>query len=170
VGDKPNYRVAFEDVPMITVKPVDPTNTAPFQARIIHGWETGNMHAVRAPGYHTKPHSHDSEQFNYIVDGEIWFFVEEHGYRCKAGDVMRIPRNKVHWAWNRGPGNATVIETHSPPLTAYTQNLEKIVSLLGPDEDPSQRTINTNVFPPFDQDAVDRIEARALAEESEAAG
>jgi quercetin dioxygenase-like cupin family protein len=169
VGEKPKYRVAFEDVPVITVKPVDPKNTAPFQARIIHGWETGIMHAVRAPGYHTEPHSHDSEQFNYIVEGEIWFFVEEHGYRCKAGDVMRIPRNKVHWAWNRGPAQATVIETHSPPITANNQNLEKIVSLLGPDEDASKRITHTNVFPPFDQKAVDGIEERALTEEMDAA-
>jgi len=169
VAEKPNYRVAFEDVPVITVKPVDPNNKAPFQARIIHGWETGIMHAVRAPGYHTEPHSHDAEQINYIVDGEIWFFVEENGYRCKAGDVMRIPRNKVHWAWNRGPGEATVIETHSPPITANNQNNEKIVSLLGPDEDPAERYTPTNVFPPFDHAAVRRVEERAFAEEVEAA-
>jgi quercetin dioxygenase-like cupin family protein len=169
VGENPKYRVALADVPVITVKPSNPRNTAPFEARIIHGWETGFMHAVRAPGYHTEPHAHPSEQFNYIVEGEIWFFVEEHGYRCKAGDVMRIPRDKVHWAWNRGPGSATVIETHSPPITANNQNLEKIVSLLGPDEDPSRRTVTTNVFPQFDQDAVDRIEERALAEETEQA-
>ena len=167
MGDKPNYRVAFEDVPVITVKPVDPNNTAPFQARIIHGWETGIMHAVRAPNYHTEPHSHDSEQFNYIVDGEIWFFVEDRGYRCKAGDVMRIPRNKIHWAWNRGSGQATVIETHSPPITANNQNNEKIVVLLGPDEDASKRITHTNVFPPFDHEAVKAIEDRAISEEME---
>jgi quercetin dioxygenase-like cupin family protein len=59
------------------------------------------MMADRGAGYHTKPHVHDCEQWNYIISGEIWFFVEEHGYRCRKGDVMRIPRNRPHWAYNR---------------------------------------------------------------------
>ena len=62
------------------------------------------------PGYHTRPHMHDCEQMNYIVSGEMYFFVDGRGYRCRQGDVMRIPRNKVHWAWNRGKDTAVIFE------------------------------------------------------------
>jgi quercetin dioxygenase-like cupin family protein len=44
------------------------------------------MVATRPPGYHTKPHMHVSEQINHVLEGEIWFFVEDKGYLCKKGD------------------------------------------------------------------------------------
>jgi len=78
------------------------------------GNECSLSSVTRAPGYHTLPHQHDSEQINYISDGEIWFFVEERAFRCRKGDFQRVPRNLVHWAWNRSDRPATVIETHSP--------------------------------------------------------
>jgi quercetin dioxygenase-like cupin family protein len=170
MSEKPNYRVAFADVPEIVVKPheTNAENTAEFRARIVHGAETGVMLANRGPGYHTTPHMHDAEQFNYILSGEIWFFVEKNGYRCKAGDLMRIPKNRVHWAWNRGPGHAVVLETHAPPITANNQHNELIVSVLGPDEDRSKTTL-TNVFPDFDQAEMKEIERRAIAAEMESA-
>ena len=79
---------------------------------------TSLVFAERAPGYHTSPHKHDCEQMNYIVSGEIYFFVDGRSYRCIVSDVMRIPRNKVHWAWNRGTETAVVFESHSPPQCA----------------------------------------------------
>jgi gentisate 1,2-dioxygenase len=60
--------------------------------------------AREKPGYHSGPHYHDSEQINDVIEGEFWFYVEDQGYRCVKGDAMRTPRNKVHWAWNRGDG------------------------------------------------------------------
>ncbi len=56
-----------------------------------YGNECSLMWATRAPGYHTTPHAHEAEQINYVLEGEIWFFVEEHGFLCKAGDFQRIP-------------------------------------------------------------------------------
>src|SRR5215510_12084348 len=44
-----------------------------------YGNECSLMIASRAPGYHTTPHVHESEQLNYIQEGEIWFFVEDKG-------------------------------------------------------------------------------------------
>ena len=52
-----------------------------------YGNECSLMIASRAPGYHTTPHIHESEQLNYIQEGEIWFFVEEQGF-CVT---MRAP-------------------------------------------------------------------------------
>ena len=36
-----------------------------------YGNECSLMIASRAPGYHTTPHIHESEQLNYIQEGEI---------------------------------------------------------------------------------------------------
>ena len=56
-----------------------------------YGNECSLMIATRRPGYHTKPHQHESEQINYVLEGEIWFFVKDKGYLCKKGDFHRIP-------------------------------------------------------------------------------
>ena len=55
-----------------------------------YGNECSLMIASRAPGYHTTPHIHESEQLNYIQEGEIWFFVEESRFSLQEG---RLPEN-----------------------------------------------------------------------------
>jgi uncharacterized cupin superfamily protein len=102
---------------------------------------------------------------NYIVSGEIFFFVDGRGYRCKAGDVMRIPRNKVHWAWNRGTEKAVVFESHSPPLTGTIHGRGDAVALHGPDDDDSKIQHMANIMVKIDQAEIDAIEARGIAEE-----
>ena len=62
--------------------------------------------------------AHEAEQINYVLEGEIWFFVEERGFLCKAGDFHRIPSHKIHWAWNRSSADAVVVEAHAPALVA----------------------------------------------------
>lgn len=79
----------------------------------VFGAECSLMHAVRAPGYHTTPHAHAAEQINHVLQGEIWFFVENQGFHCKAGDFHRVPSNKIHWAWNRSDADAIIVEAHS---------------------------------------------------------
>ncbi|MFH1560192.1 MAG: cupin domain-containing protein [Chloroflexota bacterium] len=83
------------------------------------GGASGNECSIsvvtRVPGYQTRPHRHDAEQINYIPDGEIWFYVEDKAYQCRPGDFQRVPRNAIHWAWNRSDKPATVIQTKSPP-------------------------------------------------------
>jgi hypothetical protein len=79
---------------------------------------------------------------------------------------MRIPRNRSHWAWNRGPGEATVFECHSPGLVADDPEDKRIVWLLGDDEQKGINHVARNHFIEFDQAIVDEIEARAIAEES----
>ena len=81
-----------------------------------YGNECSLMIATRRPGYHTKPHQHESEQINYVLEGEIWFFVKDKGFLCKKGDFHRIPANTVHWAFNRSDQDATVAEAHPPGL------------------------------------------------------
>jgi quercetin dioxygenase-like cupin family protein len=116
-----------------------------------YGNECSLMIATRAPGYHTKPHQHESEQINYVLDGEIWFFVEDKGFHCKKGDFQRIPANTVHWAWNRSDGEATVAEAHAPALIGGRAG-EYAVGLFDDGEAPQVRGPGVNQFVPFDQE------------------
>ena len=130
------------------------------------GTENSIMFAERGPGYHTRPHRHQAEQMNYIVSGEIWFFVEGNGYRCKPGDFMRVPKGRVHWAYNRGTENCVIIESHCPPLIGNDAEARKTAEpLLGPDEDVTKVNYIVNEVVPMDPKTVADIEARALAEE-----
>ena len=69
---------------------------------------------TRQPGYRSRPHSHSSEQVNYCLEGEVWLFVEDKGYKLGPGDFLRVPANAVHWLWNRSGNPNTLFEVHSP--------------------------------------------------------
>ena len=112
------------------------------------------MIATRRPGYHTKPHQHESEQINYVMDGEIWFFVKDHGYLCKKGDFHRIPANTVHWAFNRSDKDATVAEAHAPGLIGGRAG-DAAVALYDDGETPQVRGPGINQFVPFDQEGAE---------------
>src|SRR5215475_9674505 len=124
-GENPNperkekrmsLQVKREDVPEKNVVLKTGEGEGSMIIRQAYGNESSLLVALRPPGYHTRPHMHASEQINHVLEGEIWFFVEDKGYHCKAGDFHRIPANRVHWAWNRSHGITTVVESHSPPL------------------------------------------------------
>jgi mannose-6-phosphate isomerase-like protein (cupin superfamily) len=133
MSEKPIYRMSLEnEVPMGRVNP--PGTPVGLDLRMIYGTDMSLMFASRDPGYHTKPHMHDAEQLNYIVEGELWIFVEEHGYRCVKGDIMRIPRNKIHWAWNRGNSKCVMLEAHNPPLIGDERLRRVATPMLDSDE------------------------------------
>jgi quercetin dioxygenase-like cupin family protein len=118
------------------------------------------------PGYHTRPHYHDCEQINYVIEGEIWVFVADEGFHCKQGDYIRIPRGRIHWAWNNFDKTALVIEAHSPPLIAGKPG-STAVGLFDDDEDPNPPVIAENLYDKeFDHVEPER---RALAKEKEEA-
>lgn len=71
-----------------------------------------------APGYHPYPHVHQSEQINYVAEGEILFFVEERAYHLRAGDFIRVPQGVLHWMWNRSDSPCALYESNCPPLVA----------------------------------------------------
>ena len=120
-----------------------------------YGNECSLMIASRAPGYHTMPHVHRSEQINYVQEGEIWFFVEEQGFHCKQGDFQRIPANKVHWAWNRSDRDTVVVEAHAPGLVGE-KAANGAVALFDINESPALRNPGVNQFVPYDSAAVER--------------
>ncbi|HEX9444379.1 MAG TPA: cupin domain-containing protein [Candidatus Binatia bacterium] len=119
-----------------------------------YGNECSLMVATRGPGYHTRPHRHESEQINYVLEGEIWFFVEEEGYRCKQGDFQRVPANKIHWAWNRSDKPAVVAEAHAPGLVGERAG-EGAVALFDEGEEPALRSPGANRYVPYDSDRVE---------------
>ena len=119
-----------------------------------HGNECSLMIATRKPGYHTKPHEHESEQINYILDGEIWFFVKDRGFLCKKGDFHRIPANTVHWAFNRSDKDCTVAEAHAPALIGGRAG-DNSNALFDEGETAQVRGPGLNKFVPFDQDAAE---------------
>jgi quercetin dioxygenase-like cupin family protein len=126
------------------------SGTGSMVVKKAYGNECSLMIATRAPGYHTKPHMHESEQLNYVMEGEIWFFVEDKGYQCKKGDFQRIPANKIHWAWNRSDDDAMVAEAHAPGLIGGRAG-DYAVGLFDEGEAPQVRGPGVNQFVPFDQ-------------------
>ena len=123
--------------------------------RKVYGNNCDLMVAVRAPGYKTKPHFHESDQINHILDGEIWYFVEDEGFLCKKGDFVRIPGNKIQWEWNCSDSDVVVIETHSPPMIGG-QSIEGAVALFREGETPEIQGPGENKFVSYDTDTVER--------------
>ena len=109
----------------------------------VYGNKVSVETAVRSPGYHTTPHVHEAEQINYILEGEIWFFVEDEGFLCKKGDFSRIPAGAIHWAWNRGDTDSVIIESHAPSQIGENAGA-KAVGLYGAGEEPNVEKISTN--------------------------
>lgn len=87
-----------------------------MSTKVVHGDECSIVIAKREAGYHSQPHYHESEQLNYVLDGEMWVFVEEEGFIAHAGDFFRVPARAVHWAFNASADPVTTFQVHAPPL------------------------------------------------------
>ncbi len=130
-----------------------------------HGTDMSFMLARRLPGYHSTPHTHDSEQFNYVLEGEIWMFIGEDGFKCVKGDIFRVPRNLSHWARVEGPGDCLLLTAHTPPLIGGAKYRAGVHSLLGPGEDAAAVEGVDNEWVKTDEayfKAMARIEERAM--------
>jgi quercetin dioxygenase-like cupin family protein len=90
------------------------TRGGSMATKMVYGNDCNLMVATRGPGYHSNPHRHDCEQLNYVVDGEVWVFVDDEAFLMKKGDFSRIPRNALHWAWNKSEADVTLVEAHAP--------------------------------------------------------
>src|SRR5699024_9701981 len=87
-----------------------------FTTRLIHGRSASLMLAERPPAYHSEPHRHDCEQLNLMQSGELHIYTTDRAYCLRAGDVLRIPANVIHWSWNRSDHPCTLIEVHAPGI------------------------------------------------------
>jgi len=155
------YRMNLADLPEMHVTPPSQEAPSTLSVKMAYGTDTGMMVARREKGYHSRPHQHDSEQWNFILDGEIWFFIDQHGFRCVKGDIVRVPRNLIHWTWVRAASGCVMVETHTPQLTGDPDLAKRAYSmgLPGEDVDPAKGVNNLWV----DYPQAGEIERRALA-------
>lgn len=151
------YHVALADIPETVLVPAKYLSGGSIGAQIAYGKEGSIMVATRQPGYHSKPHSHDAEQFNYVLEGELYIFVEDTGFLARKGDVFRIPRNLVHWSWVQGTTECVLLEVHTPALTGDPGVLDTATSMLTTDEEKSGFASVKSEWPEnIDRDAVER--------------
>jgi quercetin dioxygenase-like cupin family protein len=100
--------------------------------RLVFGEECSIGVSTRTGQHHSEPHTHDQEQLNYIVEGEMWFFIRDRGYCVRKGDFLRIPRDEVHWSWVKTEEPCVCIECFSPPMRGGQ-------GLFDPSESPNKR-------------------------------
>lgn len=117
--------------------------------KMIYGNTTSLMFAERPKEYHSKPHVHDSEQLNYLLEGEIWIFIEDDVFLMESGDFSRIPEMAVHWSKVK-EGPCKMIESHSPPYIGDPElageNHEKVIGLFSNAEDNEVPEESKNVW------------------------
>lgn len=85
-----------------------------MSTKVVYGNECSISVARREAGYHSRPHYHESEQLNYVVDGQMWVFIEDDGFVAHEGDFFRVPANAVHWAFNNSDQSVTAFQVHAP--------------------------------------------------------
>lgn len=145
------------DIPETNLVPAKYLSGGSIGAQIAYGRESSIMVATRQPQYHSKPHAHDSEQLNYVLEGELYVFVGEDGFLARKGDVFRIPRNVVHWSWVQGKTPCVLLETHTPPLIGDPGVTDTAHALIGEDESREGIGAVASEWPAhFDRDTIER--------------
>jgi mannose-6-phosphate isomerase-like protein (cupin superfamily) len=112
----------------VTEQIADMGNTS-FSTKAVYGNESSLMIATRPAGYHSRPHTHDCEQLNWLQSGELWIFIEDRAYKLESGDFLRVPRGARHWSWNRADTQCVLVEVHAPGLHADPLISEHAVGL-----------------------------------------
>jgi quercetin dioxygenase-like cupin family protein len=125
---------ALGDLPETAFVPAKFRTGGSFGAQIVYGKESSLMVATHQPGFHSEPHSHDSEQLSYVLQGELLVFIDEEGFVVKKGDAFRVPRKAIHWSWVQGTEPSILLECHFPPLIGDDGVVGTAKALLKPSE------------------------------------
>jgi len=133
-GDARRFLARAEDIKDTILVPPNRLQSGNITSKVAYGLESSMIVATRFPGYHSIPHVHDAEQLNWILEGEIYLFIEDDGFLARKGDFCRVPRNAVHWSWVQGTGPCTVVEVHTPPLIGDPGVIETAAAMTAPDE------------------------------------
>ena len=75
--------------------------TEAIERRIINGDRMMMAHVYLRKGAIVPQHSHENEQFTYILEGALRFWLGEDGAEVRdvrAGEVLHIPSNVLHKA------------------------------------------------------------------------
>lgn len=117
--------------------------------KMVFGNTMSMMYAERPEDYHSTPHVHDSEQFNYVLKGKIWIFVEDEAMLMEPGDFSRVPEMAVHWS-NVEEGPCVMVESHSPPYIGDPdlagEDYDKVVGLFTDEEEPVPIDESVNIW------------------------
>lgn len=139
------YHVHRDDVPEAGLG----SKGGAMETRLVYGKDMSMMYAERPADYHSKPHAHDSEQFNFVIYGKIWIFIEDEAMLLEPGDFNRIPELAVHWSKVES-GPCVMIEAHCPAYVADEElagkDMEKAVGMFGPDEEGIPVDASTNIW------------------------
>lgn len=137
-----------------------------MSTKVVHGNECSIVIATREAGYHSRPHYHESEQLNYVVEGEMWVFIEEEGFIARAGDFFRVPANAVHWAYNRSSEPVTSFQVHAPALEPQRDAAH---GLYAEGEEPAVRGDSRNIAVDDEKYRIAEEQALAAADEPKVA-
>ncbi|NVO15729.1 MAG: cupin domain-containing protein [Rhodoplanes sp.] len=159
--------VRLSDIPETVLVPAKYLSGGSIGAQIAYGSDMSLLVATRQPGYHSRPHTHDAEQLNYVLQGELYVFVGDDGFLARKGDVFRVPRNAVHWSLVKGTGPCVLLETHAPPLVGDPGVVDTAVALV---EDGAALSVTAigSEWPSTHDTA--SVEERVLARDRAAAG
>ncbi len=84
----------WDDMPIETV-------TDAISRRVVTGDRSMVAHVYLDKGAVVPRHSHDNEQFTYILEGALHFWIgedESHELDVRAGEILHIPSNVPHKA------------------------------------------------------------------------
>jgi quercetin dioxygenase-like cupin family protein len=65
------------------------------------------------PGYVSPRHTHFGEEVIYVLEGTLEYHIEgKLTATYKAGDVLLVPAETIHWVKNVGTGNGAELATY----------------------------------------------------------
>jgi quercetin dioxygenase-like cupin family protein len=70
------------------------------------------------PGVRFSRHSHSSEQMTYVLEGVLFFELDDQVFAVKKGDLISIPSFKMHSVWTESEG-AKAVDAWSPVNDKY---------------------------------------------------
>lgn len=147
--------IPLDKVPHAELVPAAYVTGGSVTAQVVYGDSCSMMIAKRVPGYHSKPHSHDCEQLNYVLDGEIFIYIDDAGYIARKGDMFRVPANAIHWSHVSAQG-CTLLEVHAPSLIGDANIAKDAVGLFSAAETTDGvKRIPTDWHLDFDRDATE---------------
>jgi len=137
--------------------------TTSFVTSLVHGSQASLMYSSRPPGYHSKPHYHESEQISICLSGELYFYTDTQAYKMKEGDALRVPPNVIHWAHNKADVPFVQVTVHAP---SFHKSTPGAVPLFDEGEEISYRSEPENLYDFSSTLDIEKIEGmRALGED-----
>ena len=77
-------------------------------------------HATLPPGTFVPPHSHSTQdEYLYILEGALDFWLEGEEIRAGAGDTVRLPMGRAHGIFNKSDATVTCLFWVAPTGRLY---------------------------------------------------